>query len=108
MSADTIAPFKITLTMSSRGSPLRRGAVDIQARTGCTDHPSRHGWTNSHLYESAQTVWMGTPYADQMGRRLLDARKARLGDVLEDVGTEDAEYLYDFGDGWETHHQGER
>ena len=31
----------------------------------------------------------------------LDARKARLADVLEDVGTKTLKYLYDFGDGWE-------
>ena len=31
----------------------------------------------------------------------LDARKARLGDVLEDIGTKKLVYLYDFGDGWE-------
>ena len=28
-------------------------------------------------------------------------RKARLGDILEDVGTKTLKYLYDFGDGWE-------
>ena len=31
----------------------------------------------------------------------LDASKARLTDVLEDVGTRSLKYLYDFGDGWE-------
>ncbi len=31
----------------------------------------------------------------------LDARKARLVDVLEDVGARSLKYLYDFGDGWE-------
>lgn len=31
----------------------------------------------------------------------FDARKARLIDVLEDVGTKTIKYLYDFGDGWE-------
>jgi hypothetical protein len=30
-----------------------------------------------------------------------DARKARLGDVLEDIGMKKLVYLYDFGDGWE-------
>jgi Plasmid pRiA4b ORF-3-like protein len=29
------------------------------------------------------------------------ARKARLDDVLEDIGTKKLIYLYDFGDGWE-------
>lgn len=31
----------------------------------------------------------------------LDARKAKLIDVLEDVGVKTLRYLYDFGDGWE-------
>ena len=28
-------------------------------------------------------------------------RKARLGEVLEDIGTKKLQYVYDFGDGWE-------
>jgi len=31
----------------------------------------------------------------------MDARKARLDDILEDIGTKTLKYLYDFGDGWE-------
>jgi hypothetical protein len=31
----------------------------------------------------------------------LDARKARLLDLLEDIGMKTIRYLYDFGDGWE-------
>jgi hypothetical protein len=43
-----------------------------------------------------------TPYPDQdWAGDFLDARKARLGDVLEDVGTKTLKYLDDFGDGWE-------
>jgi len=37
----------------------------------------------------------------QMGDDFMDARNARLGDVLEDIGTKTLKYLYDFGDGWE-------
>jgi hypothetical protein len=61
------------------------------------------GWTNSHLYEiRAAGVGWSTPYPDQdWAGDFLDARKARLGDVLEDVGTKMLKYLYDFGDGWE-------
>src|SRR6202049_1260443 len=61
------------------------------------------GWTNSHLYEiRAGDVGWTTPYPDQdWAGDFLDARKARLGDVLEDVGTKTLKYLYDFGDGWE-------
>ncbi len=59
------------------------------------------GWTNSHLYEiRARDVGWGTPDPD-FGDGPLDASKARLVDVLEDVGARSLKYLYDFGDGWE-------
>jgi Plasmid pRiA4b ORF-3-like protein len=59
------------------------------------------GWTNFHLYEiRARDVGWGIPDPD-FGDEPLDARKARLIDVLEDVGTRSLKYLYDFGDGWE-------
>jgi hypothetical protein len=35
------------------------------------------------------------------GEGPLDARKARLIDLLEDTGAKTLRYLYDFGDGWE-------
>lgn len=59
------------------------------------------GWTNSHLYEiRARDVGWGRP--DLLaGDGPLDASKARLIDVLEDVGAKSLKYLYDFGDGWE-------
>ena len=59
------------------------------------------GWTNSHLYEiTAQGVGLGIPDAD-FGDGPLDAKTARLIDVLEDCGVKTLECLYDFGDGWE-------
>ena len=59
------------------------------------------GWTDSHLYEiRAGGVGWGMPDLD-FDEGPLDARKARLIDVLEDVGTKTIKYLYDFGDGWE-------
>ncbi len=59
------------------------------------------GWTNSHLYElRARDVGWGMPDPD-FGDGPLDASKARLVDVLEDVGARSLKYLYDFGDGWE-------
>ena len=59
------------------------------------------GWTNSHLYEiRARDVGWGIPDPD-FGEGPLDAKKARLVDVLEDVGVKTIKYLYDFGDGWE-------
>ena len=61
----------------------------------------RCGWTNSHLYEiRAREVGWGAPDPD-WGEGPLDARKARLLDVLEDTGAKTLKYLYDFGDGWE-------
>ena len=59
------------------------------------------GWTNSHLYEiRARDVGWGKP-DPYFGDGPLDASKARLIDVLEDVGARSLKYLYDFGDGWE-------
>lgn len=59
------------------------------------------GWTNSHLYEiRVRDVRWGMPDPDY-GDGPLDASKARLIDVLEDVGARSLKYLYDFGDGWE-------
>src|SRR5436190_12009282 len=59
------------------------------------------GWTNSHLYElRAGDVGWGVPDPN-WGNGPLDARKTRLIDVLEDVGTKTLRYVYDFGDGWE-------
>jgi hypothetical protein len=58
-------------------------------------------WSNSHLFEiRARDVGWGMPDPD-FGGGPLDASKARLVDVLEDVGVKSFKYLYDFGDGWE-------
>jgi hypothetical protein len=52
------------------------------------------GWTNSHLYAiRAKDIGWGIPDPD-WGDGPLDARKARLIDVLEDVGTKTLKYLY--------------
>lgn len=59
------------------------------------------GWTNSHLFEiRARDVGWGQPSPDWPDGP-LDARKAKLIDVLEDAGTKTLRYLYDYGDGWE-------
>lgn len=59
------------------------------------------GWTNSHLYEfRARDIGWGIPDPD-FGDGPLDARKARLGDIVEDTDARSLQYLYDFGDGWE-------
>jgi hypothetical protein len=54
------------------------------------------GWTNSHLYEiRARDVGWGIPDPD-FGDGPLNASKARLIDVLEDVGTRSLKYLPDY------------
>jgi hypothetical protein len=59
------------------------------------------GWTNSHLYEiRARDIGWGLPDPD-FGGGPLDARKARLADVIEDTGIKTLRYVYDFGDNWE-------
>ena len=104
MSADTIARLRITL-VDVKPAVLRRVEVPFNIRLDRLHLTiqAAMGWTNSHLYEiRADGVGWSTPYPDQdWAGDFLDARKARLGDVLEDVGTKMLKYLYDFGDGWE-------
>src|SRR6201993_2567405 len=102
MSADTIARLKVTLD-DVEPAVLRRveGPFDIRLDRLHLILQAAIGWTNSHLYEirARDTGW-STPYPDQdWAGDFLDARKARLGDVLEDVGTKTLKYRYDFGDG---------
>jgi hypothetical protein len=104
MSADTIARLKITLD-DVKPVVLRRVEVpfDIKLDRLHLTIQAAMGWTNSHLYElRAGGVGWSTPYPGGDGVvDFLDARKAKLDDVLEDVGTKTLKYLYDFGDGWE-------
>ena len=102
MTADTIAHLKITLD-DVKPIVLRRVEVPATLRLDRLHLAiqAAMGWTNTHLYEilARDTGW-GIPDPD-WGDGPLDARKARLIDVLEDVGTKTLKYLYDFGDGWE-------
>jgi hypothetical protein len=50
---------------------------------------------------STPNSWSAAGSSGRWSSDFLDARKARLGDVLEDVGTKTLKYLHDFGDGWE-------
>jgi hypothetical protein len=104
MSAATIARLKITLDDVSPAI-LRRVEVpfDIRLDRLHLAVQAAMGWTNSHLYEiRADDVSFSTPDpdADWVGD-FLDARKARLDNILEDIGTKKLIYLYDFGDEWE-------
>ena len=104
MTADTIACLKITLN-DVKPAVLRRVEVPLGIRLDRLHLTiqAAMGWTNSHLYElRAGDVGWSTPYPDaDWADDFLDASKARLGDVLEDIGTKKLVYLYDFGDGWE-------
>jgi hypothetical protein len=102
MNADSIARLKITLD-DVTPAVLRRIEVPLNIRLDRLHLAlqAAMGWSNSHLYEiRARDVGWGEPDPD-WGGGPLDARKARLVDVLEDVGTKTLRYLYDFGDGWE-------
>lgn len=104
MSAATIARLKITLD-DVKPVVLRRIEVpfDIRLDRLHLTIQAAMGWTNSHLYEiRAGGAGWSTPDPDaDWGGDFMDARKARLGDILEDIGTKTLKYLYDFGDGWE-------
>jgi len=104
MSANTIARLKITLD-DVKPTVTRRVEVpfDIRLERLHLTIQAAMGWTNSHLYEiRARGVGWSTPYPDRDGANdFLDARKARLGDVFEDIGAKKLQYVYDFGDGWE-------
>ena len=104
MSAATVARLKITLE-DVKPAVLRRVEVpfDIRLDRLHLTIQAAMGWTNSHLYElRAGEVGWTTPYPEEdWASDFLDARKARLRDILEDVGTKKLVYLYDFGDGWE-------
>jgi len=104
MSAHTIARLNITLD-DVKPAVLRRVEVpfDIRLDRLHLTIQAAMGWTNSHLYElRTGGVGWSTPDPDaDWADDFLDARKARLGDVLEDIGRKKITYVYDFGDGWE-------
>ena len=102
MTTDAIARLKITLN-DVKPQVLRRIEVPLAIRLDRLHQvlQAAIGWTDTHLYElRVQDVGWGIPDPD-WGDGPLDARKARLIDVIEDLGTKTLRYLYDFGDGWE-------
>jgi Plasmid pRiA4b ORF-3-like protein len=104
MTADTVARLKITLD-DVEPAVVRRIDVPFDIRLDRLHLVLQVaiGWTNSHLYEiRARDIGWSTPDPDQdWAGDFLDARKAKLSNVLEDAGTKTLKYLYDFGDGWE-------
>jgi hypothetical protein len=102
MIANPIARLKITLD-DVKPQVLRRVEAPLAIRLDRLHLALQAaiGWTNTHLYEiRAGDVGWGEPDPDY-GDGPLEARKAHLADVLEDVGAKTLRYLYDFGDGWE-------
>lgn len=102
MTAATIAHLRIKLD-DVEPAVVRRLEVPLTIRLDRLHLvlQAAMGWTNSHLYEiRARDVGWGRPDQD-FGDGPLDAAKAKLVDVLEDVGGRSLKYLYDFGDGWE-------
>jgi hypothetical protein len=104
MSAATIARLKITLD-DVKPTVLRRIEVpfDIGLDRLHLTIQAAMGWTNSHLYEIrvGDVGWSTPPPDADWADDFLDARKARLADVLAEIGTTTLRYLYDFGEGWE-------
>jgi pRiA4b ORF-3-like protein len=102
MSAAAIARLKITLD-DMEPAVIRRVETSFDIRLDRLHLliQAAMGWTNSHLYEiRVGDVGWGIPDPGWPDGP-LDARKARLADVIEDVGTRTLRYIYDFGDGWE-------
>jgi hypothetical protein len=102
MSSSAIARLKITLD-DAEPTVLRRLEVPLSIRLDRLHLviQAAMGWTDSNLYEiRAKDVGWGIPDPD-WGGGPLDARKATLIEVLQDVGIKTLRYLYDFGDGWE-------
>lgn len=60
------------------------------------------GWSSSHLWEfrAGGTGW-GPRDDYEFGDGPLDAGKATLLSVIEDVGSKTIRYIYDFGDNWQ-------
>lgn len=60
-------------------------------------------WTDSHLFEftAGDGHWGLPDLYDDFGPQPIDARKARLCDIVRDTGAKTIHYLYDFGDGWD-------
>jgi hypothetical protein len=104
MTVAKIARLKITLN-HVKPMVLRRIEVplDIHLDRLHLTLQAAMGWTDSHLHELriGDDSW-STPHpeVDDDGG-FLDARKAKLVEVLEKTGSKTFVYNYDFGDGWD-------
>jgi hypothetical protein len=61
------------------------------------------GWTNSHHFEfrAGEARWGIPDPVDHFGPQPIDARKARLSEIVQETGAKTIHYLYDFGDSWD-------
>ena len=104
MTATSIVRLKITLD-DVKPVVMRRITVRFGVRLDRlhTIVQAAMGWTNSHLWEfrAGGTGWGPRDAGYDFGDGPLDAGKATLLRVLNDVGGKTIRYLYDFGDGWE-------
>ncbi|WP_316168653.1 MULTISPECIES: plasmid pRiA4b ORF-3 family protein [unclassified Bradyrhizobium] len=105
MSLNTTA-VRIKVTLKDvRPEVMRRLVVPVALRLDRLHLTlqTAFGWTNSHLFEflAGEGRW-GIPDPDgDFGPQPIDARKARLLDIVRETGTKTIHYLYDFGDGWD-------
>ena len=100
MSTGSIARLKITL---DDVKPIVMRQWECRLRSNSTDctSPFKPQWVGptAIFTQYARAKHPGETRIRKLEH--LDARKTRLIDVLEDVGTKTLKYLYDFGDGWE-------
>src|SRR5579883_2623891 len=106
MNADTIARIKITLDKVKPAVWRRLEApLDITLDRLHLTIQAAMGWDDDHLHEfrAGKFRW-STPDSfagwDPEAEGFTDARKARLGDILEMIGAKKLVYVYDFGDNW--------
>lgn len=99
----TIARLKITLD-DVTPAVMRRIEVPLAIRLDRLHAvlQAALGWTNNHLWEirARDTGWGPRDPYGGFGDGPLDASKAMLLSVVEDMGVKTLKYLYDFGDGW--------
>jgi hypothetical protein len=105
MSPNTTAVrIKVTL-QDVKPEVMRRLVVPFTLRLGRLHLAlqAAFGWTDSHLFEFfAGEVHWGIPDPDNgYGHQPIDARKARLSDIVRETGAKTIHYLYDFGDSWD-------
>lgn len=103
MGAKSIVRLKITL---DRVEPavMRRISVRFGVRLERLHRiiQAAMGWSGGHLWEfrAGGTGW-GPRDDYEFGDGPLDASKATLLSVIEDVGSKTIRYIYDFGDNWQ-------